>query len=270
MNVDGLDKMRRFFVFSICVLFVLGCSQPKENKTDGMICKTEQINPLTICLKYDEPLNGYEVLLQCKQAYLGVTSACFVTVKLKQGDKTITEYIPEVVNFERMFREEEWSAILVSDTTLVHNSHNESGRPFFDCHNILYFEDIDFDGKDELIICMSPTKTSSSDIMDCESYLAYEIKPCFLYRNDNRFTRRIAGDLCRTEYSVDRTNQTVSLTSYMSADEYHREQYWFKGGQPYKLEYAIVVGEEKNEYHFMIDSIDTFLDSIQMSRYVVL
>lgn len=255
----------------ICFLFLAGCCQPCEEKANNdRIEVVEQSNPLTICLKYDEPLNGYEVLLQCKQAYLGVTSACFVTVKLKQGDKTITEYIPEVVNFERMFREEEWSAILVSDTTLVHNSHNESGRPFFDCHNILYFEDIDFDGKDELIICMSPTKTSSSDIMDCESYLAYEIKPCFLYRNDNRFTRRIAGDLCRTEYSVDRTNQTVSLTSYMSADEYHREQYWFKGGQPYKLEYAIVVGEEKNEYHFMIDSIDTFLDSIQMSRYVVL
>ena len=56
----------------------------------------------------------------------------------------------------------------------------------------------------------------------------------------------------------------------MSADEYYREQYWFKDGQPFKLDYTKVIGEEKNEYHFMIDSIDTFLDSIQMARYVVL
>lgn len=262
--------MRRILVFSICLLFVFGCSRPNDNKTDSIVCKTEHTMPLTFCLKYDEPLNGYEIMLQCKQAYLGVNLACFVTVTLKQGDKTITENIPEIVYLERLFSEKEWSAIIASDMTLIHSTHDELGRPFFDCHNILYFEDIDFDGKDELIVCTSPTKHSSSDIMDCESYLAYEIMPYFLHQNDNRFTRRIAGDLCRTEYSVDRTNQTVSLTSYMSADEYHREQYWFKGGQPYKLEYAIVVGEEKNEYHFMIDSIDTFLDSIQMSRYVVL
>ena len=263
--------MREVLITAICILLLTGCCrsyEKKSNDTTDIIAVSDRVVPLTICLKYDEPLNGYDVLLQCKQAYCGVQSACFVIIILKQGNRTITEYIPEVINFERLFEEEEWSAILTHDTTIIHNSHEKSCHTFFDCHNIVYFEDIDFDGKDELVVCTSPTKAASSDIMDCETYIAYEVYSDFLYHNDNRYTRRIAEDLCRTQYSVDTQLQTISFIGYLNAYESVKEVYWFKGGRPYRFDYVNSDGEEQNEYRFMIDSIDAFIDSIQLSRYV--
>ena len=157
--------------------------------------------------------------------------------------------------------------LMLNDTTIIHNTHKENGCPFFDCNNIVYFEDMDFDEKDELVVCTYPTEHSSSDIMDCESYLAFEVYSYYLHQNDNRFTRRIAGDLCRTDYSIDRKNKTVSLTGYLNAYESVKEVYWFNEGQPYRFDYSIVVNEEKTEYHFMIDRIDAVIDSIELSRY---
>lgn len=259
----------RIWVVLVCVLLLCGCvNRGDGNKMTPAI--TEQPVSKTIVLKYDEPLNGYDVSLRCKQVYADIPCLFYITISLKRDGKEINEHITDVISFERLFNEEKCLEILGNDTTVIHNTHQELDNPFFDCHNIVYFEDIDFDGKDEFIVCTHPVEHISSDIMDCESYLAFEVYSYFLHQNDNRYTRRIAGDLCRTEYSVDRSNKTVSFTGYLNAYESLKEMYWFDNGQPYKLDYSIVDGEERTEYHFLIDRIDAVIDSVILSKYNII
>ena len=221
----------------------------------------------TTCLKYDEPLNGYEVILRLEQEYVDITCSYTIAISLKRDDVEITEFLPGVFNFERFFSEDECNELIDKDTTVIHNTHKEIGSPFFDCHNIVYFEDMDFDGKDELVICNSPCQQSVSDILDCEAFLVYKVYSGFIRPNDNRFTRKIAKALCRTEYAIDRKNKTVTLTGYGGAADYTKEVFWFKNGQPYKLDYINVNSEKKNEFHFKLDNVDAVIDSVELLRY---
>lgn len=258
--------MKRVLISSICILLLASCSQPCDKKMEDKTEAVERLMPATTWINYDEPMNGYKVSLQCKQVNASLPSSFYITIILKQGDNIITEYVPEAISLERMFEEDDCWNIIKHDTTIIHNTHKEMKCPFFDCNNIVYFEDIDFDGKDELIVCTYPWHNTTST-MDCETYLTFEVYPYFLYQSDNRFTRRIAGDLCRTEYYVNKDNRSITLIGNRNACESIKEVYWFKDGRPYKLDYTLVIDEEESEYHFMIDSIDAFIDSIKLSRY---
>lgn len=258
--------MKKFFV-PICILLLVGCSQRPRVMKDDSTDLIESYIPVTPCLIYDKPLNGYDVSLRLEQAYAGNPSSYTIEISLKRSGEEIKEFIPDVFNFERFFSEDECFEIIGKDTTVIHNTHKEIGSPFFDCHNIVYFEDVDFDGKDELVICNSPCQHSAIDILDCEAFLVYEVHSGLIRPSDNRYTRKIAKALCRTEYTINRKNKTVTLTGYGGAAQYTKEVFWFKNGQPYKLDYINVDGEKKDVFHFTLDNVDAAIDSIELSRY---
>lgn len=259
--------MQKLILFLSFVFLLASCSQHDRKDTEKRADRDESYTRVEGFLKYKAPLNGYDVTLCLKQLFADCPTNFIITVFLKKGDTEMSENIPSWFNLERFLSEEECLKILNGDTVVIHNTHRELGQPFFDCHNLVYFEDIDLDSKDELVICNSPCQERTSEFLDCESFYVYDVYSNFLYRNNNRFTRKISEPICRTEYIVDKTNKSVTLTGYDAASYYTKEVYWFRKGQPYKLDYFIVDGDKKDEFHWMIDDIDSAIDSITLSRF---
>ena len=230
--------MKPIFPLLVGVLLMSSCSNTDSNKSSEPL--------VDIWFKYDEPVNGYDIKLHCRQAFDGYPNYFSLELYLNQGHRRIKKITTELIALERIWRDD----FIGQDTIILHNTHEEIGSPFIDCKNIVYFEDMNFDGKKDLVICMFPG--GAPNIGDCENYLVYSINDYGMTLCDNTFTREIGKAVCRADYTVDSLNKSITLTEYDTYIGYTEKKYWFKNGYPYKYDYTKVYDDEKFQYHIKL------------------
>lgn len=241
---DPSTILRRFMLLvflamsTLAVLIISACSHTEKKDIDKLA---------DVWIKYDEPINGYDVSIHCRQAFEGEPNYFSMKLFMKSKHGNIKWSMSELIALERIWKEEYKD----KDTITLHNTHAELGSPFLDCYNILYFADMNFDGKDELVVCMFPG--GEPNIGDCESFLVFNIHhgwitPC----TNNSFIREIGNAVCRAECTVDSINKTITLTEYDTFIGYTEKKFWFKDGFPYRYDYTKVFEEETFQYHMRL------------------
>lgn len=238
----------------IGILLMSACCHTDSSKTTELLAD--------VWFKYDEPVNGYNIKFHCRQAFDGVPNYFSMELFFENDSASINWPMSELIALERIWKEEYND----KDTITLHNTHKELGNPLLDYNNIVYFEDMNFDGEDELIICISPCHSSEFlSVLDCESFSVFcfsrdWVTPC----NNNSFVREISNAQCRTTYKIDKTQKNITLTGYGSADSYTEKTFWFRDGFPYKLDYTHVINGEKYHHHIKLN--DAEIDSIKNWR----
>ena len=236
--------MKNIFLSFVGILLMSACVHTDK-------CKTSE--PLAdVWFKYDKPINGYDISMHCRQAFEGEPNYFSMVLYLQKDGRTEDYYFSELISLERIWKDDYTD----KDIIILHNTHKDLGKPLLDCNNIIYFEDIDFDGEEELIVCMSPNSTGASDILDCENFLVFDIVDNIIILCDNSFTREIEKSLCRTDYRVDKNKKTITLIEYESAYEYVEKVFWFKDGQPHELDYSHFLNGKREEHHMILDAIN--------------
>lgn len=249
-----MKKKTIFFAGILAFAFISACGDSGKNNSSA----TGKTPMADVWFKYDEPINGYAVMFHCIQAFEGEPNYFSMELYLENDSTNIQWAMSELIALERIWKEE----YSVTDTIILHNSHRELGNPLLDFNNIIYFEDLNFDGEEELVICMSPRYSEFLSQLDCENFLVFNIDqtwmtPCY----NNSFVKEIANALCRTEYKVDTTDKSITLIGYGSANSYMERVYWFKDGFPYKLDYTSVDNGVKYSHHFTLN--DAEIDSVE-------
>lgn len=216
------------FVFT-CTLILSSFSHTDYVDENGMI---------DVWFKYDEPINGYDVSMHCKQAYASGPNFFSMELHLKNDTVSINKTLTKFIALERI-----WNDVYTGqDTIILHNTHKELGNPLLDCANIVYFEDMNFDGKDELVLCMFPGGSPNS--LDCENFIIFHTDP-YLHLCDNAFAREIGDAPCRTMCTVDSINKSITLTGIESSFEHTITTFWFKDGFLYKSDWSHIIGNKK-------------------------
>lgn len=217
--------MNRLLIIVLCAFVLSACCHNDIGKNNRLA---------DVWFKYDEPINGYDVSLHCRQAFEGEPNYFSMVLYLQKDGRTEDYYFSELIALERTWKDD-YSG---KDTIILHNTHKNLGNKFLDCNNIVYFEDIDFDDEEELIVCMAPDTTGASDILDCEYFLVFDIVGNMIILCDNSFTREIRQPLCRTNYMINKNKKTITLTEFGGAYEHVEKVFWFKNGQPFRLSWT--------------------------------
>ena len=184
-------------------------------------------------LKYDNPVNGYEIQLHCTQEK--PQSSYFDTeIYLTKVGKTDT--IRQTISFDNW---EPWQlqGFTEKDTIVIPNTHVSQ---YIDWTNILYFEDINFDSEKELVVCghPRPNRSLEEDYIDCEDFTIYNKTKTGFSQIHNSVFDKLSEGLCRTGFSFDTTQKTITLTSFLGNGGYEIETYYFKNGKPFKETYT--------------------------------
>ena len=184
-------------------------------------------------LKYKDPINGYEILLHCTQEK--PQSSYFDTeIYLTKAGKTDT--IRQTISFDNW---EPWQlkGFTEKDTIVIPNTHVSQ---HIDWTNILYFEDMNFDGEKELVICghPRPNRSLEEDYIDCEDFTVYKKTKTGFCQIHNIVFDRLSEGFCRTGFSFDTSQKTITLTSFLGDGSYEIETYYFENGEPSKETYT--------------------------------
>ncbi len=184
-------------------------------------------------LKYNNPVNGYEVLMHCTQEK--PQSSYFDTeIYLTKAGKTDT--IRQTISFDNW---DPWQlqGFTVKDTIAIKNTHVSQ---HIDWTNILYFEDMNFDGEKELVICghPRPNRSLEEDYIDCEDFTIYNKTKTGFSQIHNSVFDKLSEGLCRTGFSFDTAQKTITLTGFLGNGGYEIETYYFKNGESFKKTYT--------------------------------
>ena len=158
-------------------------------------------------LKYNNPVNGYEVLMHCTQEKH--QSSYFDTeIYLTKAGKTDT--IRQTISFDNW---DPWQlqGFTVKDTIAIKNTHVSQ---HIDWTNIVYFEDMNFDGEKELVVCghPRPNRSLEEDFIDCEDFTVYRKTDSGYCKLHNLVFDELSGGVCRTGFLFDTTQKTITLT----------------------------------------------------------
>lgn len=184
-------------------------------------------------LKYKYPINGYDVLMHCTQEK--PQSSYFDTeIYLTKVGKTDT--IRQTISFDNW---EPWQlkGFTEKDTIVILNTHVSQ---YIDWTNILYFEDINFDSEKELVVCghPRPNRSLDEDYIDCEDFTIYNKTKTGFSQIHNSVFDKLSEGLCRTGFSFDTAQKTITLTSFLGNGGYEIETYYFENGEPFKKIYT--------------------------------
>ena len=185
-------------------------------------------------LKYDNPINGYIIILHCTQEK--PQSSYFDTeIYLTKAGKTDT--IRQTISFDNW---DPWQlqGFTVKDTIAIKNTHVSK---HIDWTNILYFEDMNFDGEKELVICghPRPNRSLEEDYIDCEDFTVYKQTKSGFCQIHNLVFDKLSEGLCRTGFLFDTAHKTITLTSFLGDGGYEIETYYFENGEPSKKNYTL-------------------------------
>lgn len=238
--------MKRMFVFVICVLALAACNG-KFVVNDTAAAGNEE----TQWFVYNHPVNGYDISIQARynnHCKGGDCNHCIIIVHLKKGKKHFSAELPGASDsFERD---------LTSDTIYIDNPSKPEEDLFLDFRSVVSFADVDFDGEDELIICGFPRPYRKiSNMLDCEDFTIYKITGEKLIQIHNLLFDRLSKGECRTIYTFDTKQKTITLTNQLSAFDCSTEVYWFENGSPYKLDYIYENKIQNGEYLDKPDSL---------------
>ena len=177
-------------------------------------------------------------------------------------------FIHQTINFDNW---EPWQlqGVAEKDTVVIQNTHVSQ---HIDWTNILYFEDMDFDGEEELVVCGYPRPNrplDGEDYIDCEDFTIYrKTDSCFCQIHNLVFDELSEG-LCRTRFSFDTSRKTITLISLLGDGGFMSETFYFNNGEPFKLAYSYLnhVGAKRYDYQFSLpDEVEGY-QSVRKSFY---
>ena len=179
---------------------------------------------------YNNPVNGYNVSIFARFNYNDIW--CLITVYLEKEDN---KYAIDLNAAYDSFYPDSFEA----DSIYIDNPTQPDSTWFFDRNTVVTFADVNFDGEDELILCGFPRPGIDFDanIFDCEDYTVYKVKNDGFEQIRNVLFDKLHLGECRTGYIIDTTNKSITLIGYHSAYVTSKEIYWFRDGEPYKLDY---------------------------------
>lgn len=249
-------KTNSLLVVIVMVFALVSCKNGKTDLDGNTQLETERSPQLrSTWIKYDALIEGYEVLLHCRQQETG--SSYFTTdFYLTKKGKTLS--FQQTVSFDQW---EPWclEGLSEKDTQHIHNTHIISVTQKIDWQNLLYFEDMDFDGEEELVVCgqARPQRKYEKDL-DCEDFTIYKITDSEIRRIKNVPFDELSEGLCRTGFLFDIRNKCLVFTEYCSYYLTIKEKYWFKDGQVYMMDYDIIDKDKgKHHYHWNVSGVES-------------
>lgn len=200
----------------------------QENSGDDIISGDSVImgTPISKWLVYKSPINGYQVsaFITMEETELGEG-----TIYLeKNGKRRTIEYKGFIPMLSKDF-------CRPCDTLWLDYHYMKGQTPYFDTRDIVFFDDFDFDGNEELCTCdFLRDNLSNYNSLDCESFFFYKDTPKGFVRMKGKLYDEMAEGCCRTVYEFDMENQTLTLHGSCNAFSYIDEVYYFKDGRLFK------------------------------------
>lgn len=227
--------------------------------TFGQKANTHNDTLISTWLKYDRPINGYEILMHCTQDK--PESSYFITdIYLTKAGKTDT--IHQIISFDNW---EPWqlNGLTEKDTVIIRNTHLAQ---HIDWTNIVYFEDMNFDGEKELVVCgfPRPNRSLEEDYIDCEDFTVYRKTDSGYCKLHNLVFDELSGGVCRTGFLFDSTQKTITLTGFLGAGGFEKETFYFSNGEPFKVTYSYCDhdGAKQYNYQFVLpDEVEDYLNT---------
>lgn len=258
-------KRYRYLVGLVIAFGLVACNSTQTSQDEKDTMGYGEGTTIT-WIKYDTPVNGYDILMHCKQEEEG--SSYFITgFYLSKDGKTIS--FQQTISFDQW---EPWclEGLTEKDTQYIHNTHITSVTQKIDWHNLLYFEDMDFDGENEMVICgyVRPQRIYEEEL-DCEDFTIYKIGNNEVRRIKNIPFDELSEGICRTGFLFDSQRKCLTFTGYCSYYLTITEKYWFQNGQVYAMDYEINdKGKGKYNYHWDVRDIESgdvirWMDSIR-------
>ena len=180
---------------------------------------------------YEEPVNGSKVFVLLERSSKDEQTAQAVIVCL--GNSTFGFVKQKVFVGEFMDLIGDGKKEMVSWP----HYYDESKGPHLDWRTIVAFDDYDFDGEKELVVCGYP-RPHRDDVdghwLDCEDFTFYKHTREGYVKIDNKPFDALASGLCRTHYDFDTCNHTLTLIGVESAFESDTTVYYFRDGKVYE------------------------------------
>jgi len=196
-------------------------------------------------LKYDRPINGYEILMHCTQEK--PKSSYFITDIYLTKDGT-SDTFHQIISFDNW---EPWqlNGLTEKDTVIIRNTHLAQ---HIDWTNIVYFEDMNFDGEKELVVCgfPRPNRSLEEDYIDCEDFTVYRKTDSGYCKLHNLVFDELSGGVCRTGFLFDTTQKTITLTGFLGAGGFEKETFYFSNGEPFKVTYSYCDHDGAKQYDY--------------------
>lgn len=238
----------RVFLIAFCLALCSLVGQTGNNHHDA---------PVATWIRYDELVNGYEVIIHCTQKE--PNSSYFDTEIFLTKEGKIA-FIQQTINFEN-WEPGQLHGFTEIDTVVIQNTHVSQ---HIDWTNILYFEDMDFDREEELVVCGYPRPNrplEGEDYIDCEDFTIYQKTESGFFQIHNLVFDELSEGLCRTGFSFDTSQKTITLTGFLGNGGFESETFYFNNGEPFKMVYSYLnhVGAKRYDYQFELpNEIDKY------------
>ena len=202
----------------LIVAFVVAVFASCDNKT------------VKVFIIYKEPINGnmIEVTLewQGEDSHYADAAICIISDSNKFVVRQPISFDGCMDLFEKGKK----------NTAVWNYYYDGSKGPHLDWRTIVAFDDYDFDGEKELVICGFPRPFRDGvdkHWLDCEDFKFYKFTQSEYVRIHNNAFDELASGLCRTHYDFDTSNQMLTLIGVNSSFEHDTVVYYFRNGKVY-------------------------------------
>ena len=238
----------RVFLFTLCLTLCSLFGQTGNNHHDA---------PAATWIRYDGLVNGYEVIMHCTPKE---SNSSYFDTEIFLTKEGKAAFIHQTINFDNW---EPWQlqGVAEKDTVVIQNTHVSQ---HIDWTNILYFEDMDFDGEEELVVCGYPRPNrplAGEDYIDCEDFTIYQKTESGFCQIHNLVFDELSEGLCRTGFLFDTAQKTITLNGFLGDGGFESETFYFNNGEPYKVVYSYLnhVGAKRYDYQFELpNEIDKY------------
>lgn len=225
--------------------------------TFGHIESNHYNSLVTTWIRYDELVNGYEVIIYCTQKE---PNSSYFDTEVYLTKKGKAAFIHQTINFDD-WKPWQLQGVTEKDTVVIQNTHVSQ---HIDWTNILYFEDMDFDGEEELVVCGYPRPNRplvGEDYIDCVDFTIYQKTESGFCQIHNLVFDELSEGLCRTGFLFDTAQKTITLNGFLGDGGFESETFYFNNGEPYKVVYSYLnhVGAKRYDYQFELpNEIDKY------------
>lgn len=136
--------------------------------------------------------------------------------------------------------------------------YDETKGPHLDWRTIVAFDDYDFDGEKELVVCGHPRPFREGverHWLDCEDFTFYKPMQYGYTEIKNKAFDELASGLCRTHYDFDTINRTLTLIRVESASKVDTSIYYFQDSEIVDV-ITNTVEEEPELYQAILETND--------------
>lgn len=223
--------MKNLLLLTACITLLFCCKQnPPIEET--------HTHKTTQWYVYNNPVNGFNVTIFARMYDTTHYNSCEITVFLKKGDSIYS--VKQLADYNSFYQKTP-----IEDTIYVDNPTDKNDDIIFDYRTAVSFADVNFDGKDELVICGCPqaNRIISTQIVH-ENFYVYSVGNDTLAQLHNILFDRFARENQVIEYTDDPKKNAIILTEQFNDIGTITEVFCFKKGNLFKIDY-------KYDYNYM-------------------